>query len=52
MASFGFLSPVFGVFFGWLILGEALSVSVIGGLILVSVGIVLINKKQRRPAIT
>lgn len=50
MASFGFLSPVFGVFFGWLILGEALSVSVVGGLILVSVGIVLINKKQRQPA--
>jgi len=50
MASFGFLSPVFGVFFGWLILGEALSVSVIGGLIMVSVGIVLINKKQRQPA--
>lgn len=50
MASFGFLSPVFGVFFGWLILDEALSVSVIGGLILVSLGIVLINRKQKPPA--
>lgn len=46
MASFGFLSPVFGVFFGWLILEEALSVSVVGGLIMVSLGIVLINKKH------
>lgn len=45
MASFGFLSPVFGVFFGWLILDEPITLSVIGGLVLVSLGIVLINRK-------
>ena len=37
--------PVFGVLFGWMILDETLTVSVIGGLILVSIGIVLINRK-------
>lgn len=46
MASFGFLSPVFGVFFGWLILDEPITLSVIGGLVLVSLGVVLINRKQ------
>lgn len=45
MASFGFLAPLFGVFFGWALLGETLTVALIGALALVSVGIVLINRK-------
>ncbi len=45
MTSFSFLSPVFGVLFGWLILDEHISVSIIGGLVLVSAGIVLVNRK-------
>ena len=47
MAAFSFLSPVFGVFFGWLILGENIGLTIIGALILVSIGIVLINRKPR-----
>lgn len=47
MASFGFLAPVFGVFFGWLVLDEAISPTIIGALVLVSAGIVLINRKPK-----
>lgn len=46
MASFGFLAPLFGVFFSWLVLGEKISVSLIGALALVCAGIVLVNKKR------
>ncbi len=49
MASFSFLSPVFGVLAGWVILDEAVGVSIIGALALVSVGIVLINYRQKTP---
>ncbi len=45
MASFGFLAPVFGVLAGWLILGENVSVLIIGALVLVAIGIVLVNRK-------
>ena len=45
MAAFGFLAPLFGVLLGWLILGETISLSIIGALALVSCGIVLINRK-------
>ena len=48
VASYSFLAPVFGVIFGWVILGEKLSVTIIGALALVSLGIVLIN---RRPSV-
>lgn len=47
MASFSFLAPVFGVLLGWLILGEPLSASVLVALVLVSAGIVLINRRPR-----
>jgi drug/metabolite transporter (DMT)-like permease len=47
MASFSFLAPLFGVIFGWLILGEDISLTIIGALTLVSLGIVLINRKAR-----
>lgn len=45
VASFAFLSPVFAVIFGWLILGESTGVQIWGALALVAVGISLINRK-------
>jgi drug/metabolite transporter (DMT)-like permease len=47
MASWAFLAPVFGVIFGWLLLDEQMSVTIIGALVLVSVGIVLINRRPK-----
>jgi len=43
MAVFSFLAPVFGVLFGWLILGEVLGANVLIALVLVSAGIALVN---------
>ncbi len=45
MASFGFLAPVFGVFFGWLILGETITLTLVAALVLVAIGILLVNRK-------
>lgn len=45
MASFSFLSPVFGVIFGWLILDETIDKTIIIALVLVSLGVILINRK-------
>lgn len=45
MASFSFLAPLFGVLFGWLILDEQLTWTVVVALILVGAGIVLVNRK-------
>ncbi|MBZ0130013.1 MAG: DMT family transporter [Rhodobacteraceae bacterium] len=50
MASYAFLSPVFGVIFGWLLLDEVISLTIIGALVLVSAGIVLINRKPKARA--
>ncbi len=47
MASFGFLAPVFGVLFSWLILDERISATVIAALVLVAIGIYLVNRKPR-----
>ena len=47
MASFGFLAPVFGVVFGWLILNEQVGPRLLVALILVGVGIVLVNRKAK-----
>ncbi len=47
MASFGFLAPVFGVLLGWLMLGEEVSIWILAALVLVSIGIVLINRKPK-----
>ncbi len=46
VASFSFLSPVFAVFMGWGILGEQIGVGTWGALILVSVGLIMINRKR------
>jgi drug/metabolite transporter (DMT)-like permease len=45
VASFAFLSPVFAVIFGWLILGEQTGVQIWGALALVATGIFLINRR-------
>ncbi len=47
MASFSFLSPVFGVVFGWLILDEQLTGNIVFALILVGIGIVLVNRRPK-----
>ncbi|MEO0989608.1 MAG: DMT family transporter [Pseudomonadota bacterium] len=45
VASFSFLSPIFGVFLGWAMLGEKVGPGTLMALVLVSVGLVLINRK-------
>ncbi len=47
MAVYSFLAPVFGVFFGWLVLNEALGWNVVLALVLVSIGIALVNYRPR-----
>ncbi len=47
MASFGFLTPLFGVAFGWLILGEQITWGFAGALAMVCAGIVLVNRKRK-----
>ncbi len=49
VASYSFLSPVLGVIFGWLILDEALSLSIIIALCLVSLGVFLVNRAPPEP---
>lgn len=45
MASFSFLAPLFGVLFGWLILGEPITITIVIALILVAIGIILVNRR-------
>jgi len=45
MASFTFLAPLFGVLFGWLLLDEALTWSILIALTFVGAGIVLVNRR-------
>lgn len=47
VASFSFLSPIFAVIFGWLLLDEQVSLRVWIALVLVSTGIFLINRRPR-----
>lgn len=46
MASYSFLSPVFGVFFGWVILNEPMDGNIAIALALVSIGVYLVNRKS------
>ena len=46
VASFSFLSPIFTIFFGWLLLNETLDFSFILAAFLVVFGLVCINKKS------
>jgi drug/metabolite transporter (DMT)-like permease len=45
VASFSFLSPVFSVFLGWLLLKEQVEISILGALVMVATGIYLINRR-------
>lgn len=45
VASYAFLTPLFGVVFGWLIFGEQLTISLIIALALVGGGIWLVNRR-------
>lgn len=44
IATFSFLTPMFGVFFAWVILAEPISLSFFMALTLVAVGIYLVNR--------
>ncbi len=48
MTSFSFLSPLFGVLAGWVILDEPLSMSIFVALALVGTGIVLVSWRGRK----
>ena len=50
VAAFAFLTPVFGVSLGWLILGEPIGPGILVALVLVSAGLVLINRPAPKPA--
>ena len=45
LASFSFLTPLFGAAFGWLLLGDALGPMFLVALALVSAGILLVNSR-------
>jgi drug/metabolite transporter (DMT)-like permease len=47
VASFSFLTPLFGVSLGWLILGEHVGPAILGAAVLVAVGLILINRPVR-----
>ncbi len=47
VGSFMFLAPVFGVVFGWFILGEPIGLTIVGALTLVCLGIILINRNPK-----
>ncbi len=51
IASFGFISPMFGVLFGYLLLDEALSLTFVLALLLVAAGIFLVNRPVARRAV-
>lgn len=48
VASFSFLTPIFGVAFGWALLGEEVGLPLIGSALLVGAGIILINRPTAR----
>ena len=48
MSSFSFLAPIFGVFFGWIILNEEITYFIFISLILVCLGILFINLEVKK----
>jgi drug/metabolite transporter (DMT)-like permease len=50
VAAFAFLSPIFGVSLGWLLLGEPVGPGILVALVLVCAGLVLINRPAPKPA--
>ena len=47
VASFSFLTPIFGVFLGWQLLGEEVGLEIWVALVLVALGLWLINRPSR-----
>ena len=45
MASFGLLTPIFGVFFGWLILDDIVTWLLLLALVFIAGGLVLVNRR-------
>jgi drug/metabolite transporter (DMT)-like permease len=45
VASFSFLTPVFGLILGWLAFGEVITGQILLAAFLVAVGIILINRR-------
>jgi drug/metabolite transporter (DMT)-like permease len=50
LSSFMFLSPVFGVFFGGLLLSDPISVNLLVGLAMIAAGLFLVNAVRRKDA--
>jgi len=48
VASFAFLAPIFGIFFGFIILNETINKSFLVSALLVIVGIFLVNYNRKR----
>jgi drug/metabolite transporter (DMT)-like permease len=48
LSSFTFLSPVFGVLAGGILLGEPLSWRIFAALVMIAVGLVIVNRPRRR----
>lgn len=46
LSAFIFLAPAFGVFFGWLLLGESITLGLLAGAILICMGIWLVNRQD------
>ena len=46
MASFGLLTPIFGVFFGWLIFDDPITPAFLLAIAMVSFGVVLVNRRE------
>lgn len=49
LSSFAFLTPVFGVLFGGLLLGEPLGATIFWALGLIAAGLVLVNRSPKQP---
>ena len=47
VASFSFLSPIFAIFFGWVLLGEILDATFLLAASLVVIGLLCVNKNKR-----
>ena len=47
LSSFTFLSPVFGVLGGAIVLGEPWSWSIVAALVLIAIGLVIVNRPAR-----
>jgi drug/metabolite transporter (DMT)-like permease len=50
LASFTFITPILGVFAGWLVLDEPLTAALLIAMALVAVGIYLVNRRTGAPA--